>query len=208
MGVLRQSGSARLNLSTAAPRPAVQDPLLEAVREAASGEFDVLGEIGRSPGGIAYLARDLSGKQLVALRLTRSGAEDDYLLEVADRLDVAMPARPTTCPRCAAAVRGRERFCGHCGANLGSDRSAGDRWTKADLLTAAQLASRGKFEILGELSRTETGDIVYFARDVETGTIAALRLQQEGEHDYSIGLTDVLQRFAASIATHRQQPGR
>ncbi len=86
--------------------------------------------------------------------------------------------------------------------NLWSDRSAGERWNKDDLLNAVQEATRGKFEVLGEMSRSE-GGVVYFARELETGKIEALRLQKEGEGNYSIGLTGVLQRFAGSISTYR-----
>ena len=75
MGVLRDSGNTRLRLTAAGPGAAPQDALLEAVKGAAAGEFTVLGEIGRaSDGTIAYLARDVSSKKLVALRLTHGDA--------------------------------------------------------------------------------------------------------------------------------------
>lgn len=204
MGVLRESGSTRLSLPVAAPSAQPRDEVLEAVREAAAGEFTVLGEIGRKPDGtIAYLARDRSSKKLVALRLTRGGASGgEYLLEVASQLDATVPAPHSTCPQCGVPVRGWERFCTQCGVNLWSDRAAGERWNKDDLLKAVQEATSGKFEVLGEMSRSE-GGAVYFARELETGKIEALRLQREGEGDYSIGLTGVLQRFAGSISTYR-----
>jgi hypothetical protein len=188
----------------AEPSAQPRDEVLEAVREAAANEFTVLGEIGRKPDGtIAYLARDHSSKKLVALRLTRGGASgNDYLLEVASQLDATVPAPHSTCPQCSVAVRGWERFCTQCGVNLWSDRGAGERWNKDDLLKAVQQATSGKFEVLGEMSRSE-GGAVYFAREVETGKIEALRLQKEGEGNYSIGLTGVLQRFAGSISTYR-----
>ena len=70
MGVLRDSGSTRLTLtSLRTPKePGVE--LLDAVRETAASEYEVFGEIGRSPDGtVAYLARDRHDGKLVALRL-------------------------------------------------------------------------------------------------------------------------------------------
>lgn len=209
MGVLRDSGNTRLRLTAAGPGAGPQDALLEAVKGAAAGEFTVLGEIGRaSDGTIAYLARDVSSKKLVALRLTHGDAPSgEYLLEVASQLDTTVPAPPTTCPKCGAGVRGWARFCTQCGVDLWSDRSAGEGWKKEDLVQAVQEATRGRFEILGEMSRSEGGGVVYFARDLETGKIEALRLQREADRAYSIGLTGVLNRFVAPISSYRPPRG-
>jgi hypothetical protein len=210
VGVLRDSGSTKLRLTAAGPAAAARDELLEAVIGAAAGEFTVLGEIGRaSDGTIAYLARDVSSKQLVALRLTHgAAAANEYLLEVASQLDTSVPAPPTSCPKCGAGVRGWARFCTQCGLDLWSDRSAGERWKKDDLVQAVQEATGGRFEILGEMNRSEGGGVVYFARDLETGKIEALRLQKETEREYSIGLTGVLNRFVAPIANYRPPRSR
>jgi len=209
MGVLRESGSTKLSLPVAAPG-GPKDEMLEAVRDTARGEFEVLGEIGRSPDGtVAYLARDLSGKKLVALRLSR-GPGNEYLLEVANRLDNTVPAPRANCPNCRAPVRGWERFCTQCGVNLwgsaGDERGGAERWNKQELLAAVQQATRGKFEIIGDMGRKDRGGVVYFARDLETGRIEALRLQQEGD-DFSVGLTGVLQRFAGSISALNPRGG-
>ena len=205
MGILRDSGNTRLRLTAAGPGAAPQDALLEAVKGAAAGEFTVLGEIGRaSDGTIAYLARDESSKKLVALRLTHGDAShSEYLLEVASQLDTTVPAPPTTCPKCGTGVRGWARFCTQCGLDLWRDRSVGEGWKKEDLVQAVQEATHGRFEILGEMSRSEGGGVVYFARDLETGKIEALRLQKETEREYSIGLTGVLNRFVAPISSYR-----
>jgi hypothetical protein len=211
VSTLRNSGTTRLNLPAAAgPRKTAEPPdeLLEAVREVAAGEFAVLGEIGRAPDGtIAYLARDLSTQKLVALRVARGGASGaEYLLDVADQLDASVPAPPTQCPRCNAALRGWGRFCTQCGASLESARGTGEPLDKAELLTAVQEATRGRFEILGEMSRAEGGAVIYFARDPETGKIEALRLQKESDGQFSIGLTGVLTRFAGSLPPERRRP--
>ena len=179
-----------------------EDPLLVAVRGAAAGEYDVLGEIGRTPGGpTAYLARDASTKKLVVLRLTLSGAE--YLLEVVNQIDPSIPAPPTACPRCRAPVRGWGKFCTQCGHNLWTEHGAGAPRSKEDLLVAVKDVTRDNFEILGEMAHAGGTGVVYFARELQTGKIEALRLQPEATGGFSIGLTGVLQRFAQPIAGYK-----
>lgn len=208
MSVLRQSGSTKLSLKAVPGGAKPDDPLLEAVRSAAADEFTVLGEIGRAPNGVvAYLARDTASQKLIVLRLTAS-VTGEYLLEVVTEIDTSVPAPPTECPRCRAPVRGWGKFCTQCGMNLWSDRTVGARRNKDDLMAAVKDATTGNFEILGEMSRTGGGGVVYFARDLQSGKIEALRLQQEAAGDYSIGLTGVLQRFAQPIAGYKPAPGR
>src|SRR6266571_8151824 len=192
MGVLRESGSMRLSLSSLTAPAEARDELLGAVRQTAGGEYDVFGEIGRSQGGaVAYLARDRHDKKLVALRLTR-GASDEYLLEVAKQLDATVPAPGTGCPRCDAPLRSWGRYCTQCGLDLWTGPSLGHTASKDDVLEAVKQATAGKFEMLGEMSPAEGGGTVYFARELATGKIEALRLRQERGQDYSIGLTNVL----------------
>ena len=205
MGVLRDSGSGRVSLTGGSAATPPRDQLEETVRDTAAGDFEVLGEIGRSADGtVAYLARDRASGSLVALRATPSGTtRNEYLLVVVKRLDDKVPAPPSTCPRCNAALRGWDRFCTACGFNLWSDRSAGRQRGKTELLQAVKEATQGKFEILGEMSSVMGGVVVYFARDLSTGKVEALRLQQDNDREYSIGLTGVLKRFAEPIATYR-----
>lgn len=201
---LRESRTSRISLPRVGEVTGPIDELWKAVRVAAAAEYTLLGEIGRGRDGIvAYLARDRKDGSLVALKVTPSGDQSEYVLDVATQLDTSVPAPWSECPRCTVLVRGWNRFCTQCGANLWNDRTAGERWDKADLLKAVEEATRGKYEILGEMRRSEGGGIVYFARDLATGKLEALRLQSEGGRDYSIGLTGVLQRFAGSIATYR-----
>ncbi len=192
MGVLRESGSTRLTLTGLGAPEEPGAELLDAVRETATSEYEVYGEIGRSPdGAVAYLARDRHDKKLVALRLTR-GPGHEYLLEVAKQLDGSVPAPAGACPRCSAPLRSWGRFCTQCGF---------DHWTGSpgeqsaeELLAAVKQATAGKFDILGQMSRAQGGGVVYFAREIATGKVEALRLRQERDQGYSIGLTNVLQR--------------
>ena len=206
---LRESRRSRVSLPRVGETTEPVDQLWQAVREAATPDFVVLGEIGRGADGtIAYLARERAAGRLVALKASPGGAGGEYVLDVAEQVDPTLPAPLSECPRCSAPLRGWNRFCTQCGVNLWSDRSAGERWDKADLLKAVEEATRGKYEILGEMDRSDGGGVVYFARELGTGKIEALRLQPEGGREYSIGLTGVLQRFAGSIATYRSPGGR
>jgi hypothetical protein len=196
VAVYPDSSSSRPDLRTPAASPQSTDELLQAVREAAAGRFMLLGEIGCSPDGtIGYLARDPGTGQLVVLRLTPAGgSNNEYLLEVTKHLDASVPTPPSLCLRCYAAVRARAKFCTHCGASVWSERTVGEHWKKEELLDAVRAATRGKFELLGEMSQAE-GGIVYFVRDLNSSKIEALRVQQEGEGEYSIGLTGLLKRL-------------
>ena len=199
MGVLRDSGSTKFNLDSLGGSGAPGDDLLDAVRETAASEYEVFGEIGRSPDGtVAYLARDRHDGKLVALRLSRSPQPgSEYLLEVAKQLDASVPAPAGACPRCGAPLRSWGRFCTQCGFDqwTGSGGKGGLGGQSAEeLLAAVKQATAGKFEILGQMSRAQGGGVVYFAREIATGKVDALRLQQERDQGYSIGLTNVLQR--------------
>jgi hypothetical protein len=209
MGSLRDSGKTRLTLSGLQRQAEPRDELLESVREAAGNDFEVFGEMGRTRDGtIAYLARDLAEQKLVALRLTHGpAASNEYFVEVAKELDASVPAPESTCPRCAASLRSWGRFCTQCGIDLWTDPRAGQPRSKEELLHAVQEATRGKFEILGEMSKAGGGGVVYFARHLATGKVEALRLRKEEQgEEYSIGLTGVLHQFADAIATAPRRP--
>ena len=74
------------DLSGTRPGAESREQALEAVRRAAEGEYEVLGEMERSEGGgPVYFARALSSGRLVALRLTREQESDgsaSYSLDV------------------------------------------------------------------------------------------------------------------------------
>jgi Sel1 repeat/PEGA domain len=74
------------DLTDARPMDDSRDEQLRALRNAAKGEYDVLGEMQRSEGGGAvYFARELSSARLVALQLVRepeSDGSESYALHV------------------------------------------------------------------------------------------------------------------------------
>lgn len=209
MGVLRESGRTRVTLTTLTSPEEAQDELLDAVRDAAGSDFEVFGEVGRiKDGAIAYLARDLSTTQLVMLRLTAEPqGRNNYGLDVARELDASIPSPESTCPRCGTPVRSWGRFCTQCGVDLWTDPRAGQPRSKEALLEAVREATRDKYEILGEMPKAG-GGIVYFARELGTGKVEALRVRSEGGDGYSIGLTGVLRSLADSIARYRPSDPR
>jgi len=178
-------------LGTGAPN----DELLRAVRDAAAGSHEVLGELGRDAGGrVIYLARDLASAGLVALRL--DGANGEYVLDVARTLDAAVGrAIAASCERCGAPRVPGGRYCPQCGANIAQAPGAGDR--RDELLDAVKAAAKDQFEILGEMDHAEGGGVVYFARELSSGGIVTLRLRRDpvartSAESYSLGETQVL----------------
>jgi hypothetical protein len=198
--MLRDNGTAMLNV---VPNPAVSadEAFLRAVQQAAAADFTVLGEIGRGTDGvIMYLARDTQSNLLVALRLQREGhLANEFTLELARQLDNSMPAPESKCFKCSHAISGWARFCSYCGADLsGADATGGDG--SDAMLDAVRQAVAGDYDVLGQMSRTEGGGAVYFARDRNTKRIVALRLQRDGDgEEFSVGLTSALKPLAASL---------
>lgn len=176
-----RAGATRLLLPTLGTPEERKGRFLEAVRKAAAGEFEILGELGRRPeGGIAYLARDLAQSRLVALRFELTpGSQHDYVLDVLQELDASLPASGLGCPGCGKPLRGWGRYCPGCGYDLsgssGSDLTAAGTKT---LEKARALVGDG-YEILGEMKRAEGGGRIYFAREQGKDTIVGFRLRQE-----------------------------
>jgi hypothetical protein len=196
MGVLREMGKTRLSLPALSRLDEPRDEVLAAVRELASGDFEVFGEITRNAdGAIAYLARDLTAKRLVMLRLAQSRTvPGEYLLEVAKDLDASVPPPKDGCPRCGKPLRSWGRFCTNCGLDVWTAPPDAHGRSSEEMLSAVKQAVGERFEILGEMSRAQGGGAVYFARNRATGKIEALRLRPEQGQEYSIGLTNILQR--------------
>src|SRR5579864_8167164 len=185
------------------------DELLRAVRDAAAGSHDVLGEMGRDAGGrVIYLARDLKSAALVALRL--DGTDGDYVLDVARTLDAtAGRAISTACGRCGAPLVDWGKFCPQCGADVA--HAVTESGSREELLDAVKAAARGEFEILGEMERAEGGGVVYFARDLASGKVVTLRLRKEQDagpatDSYSLGETQVLHPLVNAIGAAAPVP--
>jgi hypothetical protein len=171
--------------------------LYVAVREAAAGTFDVLGELGTvATGGVVYLAREISSTELVVLKLEpgddgAGGAQ--YFLDVMRELDASVPDVEMRCPRCRAKLRQWARFCTQCGLDVSGEAPAsGEFASRAALREKVRAATAGQYEFLGDIPRSEGGGLVYFARDLTDGKIVALRLQKDMNKKFEVGVTRTL----------------
>lgn len=208
-------GTTRLTVGVAALQGPPGANLLQAVQKAVAGEHEILGELGRGDRGkVVYLAREVASGHLVALQLLpATDAAGDLWLEVVRKLDASVPSVEGACPRCGKAVVGWGRFCGHCGADLsGVAGAAAGRGAATDaLLRVVKEAARHRYEILGQMDRAEGGGVVYFARELGTGRIVALRLQREasapaGAEQYSLGVTQVLSSVVNALGASYSPP--
>jgi serine/threonine protein kinase len=160
------------------------DPSLErslgSLRALASGEFEVLGPLGRDPrGGYAFLARDLSRDRLVVLKHRRSdSAGPRGQLEVIPQLDSSVPPPAGSCPVCHAPFTSWEPACTECGVNVAGSGFAASGTSLAEVLARVREAAHG-YEVLGTMARAVGGEPVFFAREFSGGDLVALLLEPE-----------------------------
>jgi TPR repeat protein len=183
------------------------DDLLRAVKEAAAAEYEILGEMGRGErGSVVYLSRERTSRKLVALRLRPDGGE--YELSVLRELDAAVPTVGKKCPSCNVDLVGWGRFCSHCGQDLTGARSG--ETSPEELFKAVQMAADGEYEVLGEMQRSGGEGVVYFARELDSGRLVALRLTREQESDgsesYALDVTHVIKPLVASLGATYSSP--
>jgi hypothetical protein len=174
------------------------DELLEGVRQMAADDFEVFGEIGRGDNStIIYLARDKTEFKLVALKLSPSRMDpNEFVLDVVNELDSTLPSFDNPCDKCGTRLHRWGRFCPKCGADLYD--KAEQKWTAEELREAVQEFATNRFEILGEM-QTQGGGRIYFARDIESGKVGALRLQKQSEDEFNLGFTGILKPVVASV---------
>ncbi|MGD2122949.1 MAG: hypothetical protein PVJ76_14445 [Gemmatimonadota bacterium] len=176
-----RAGATNLFLPTLETEAGPRGKFLEAIRKAAAGEFEILGELGRRPdGGIAYLARDLAQPRLVALRLERQagGGHNDYVLNVLQELDGSLPASGSGCIRCGKPLRGWGRFCPHCGYDLSGLDTSGIPSSREEVEKLAKDLLGEECRVLGRMRRAEGAGTVVFAKPSSKDTIVGLRLRR------------------------------
>jgi hypothetical protein len=171
--------------------------LYVAVREAAAGTFDVLGELGTAPaGGVVYLAREIASGELAVLKLEPGddgAGGTQYFLDVGHELDASVPDVETRCPRCRAQLRQWGRFCTQCGLDVSGEAPAtGQHASRAALRDKVRAATAGHYQFLGDIPRGEGGGLVYFARDMADGKIVVLRLEKDTNQKFEVGVTRTL----------------
>jgi TPR repeat protein len=183
------------------------DQLQAEVKKAASGVYDILGEMGRSKSGnVVYLAREVASGHLVAMKLSRMSRSGDreFSLEVVRTLDDSVPGLENQCPQCKALLADWGRFCTRCGADLSSANANPSASETIQLVDAVKQATAGSYEILGKMDRSASKGVVFFARDLKRGKLVALRLQRDASGDpnqavYSLGETQVFRPLAAEL---------
>ena len=171
----------------------IEDAVWEALTRALAGEYEIMARLGLGSGGApVYLARELLTDNLVALRLPPlvSGNEaQEYGLEVVRQIDGSLPEIETRCSHCGATLRQWARFCSRCGRDIsGLDPSTSGK-TRDQLRKLARDTARGKYDVLGEMTRAEGGGLVYFGRDLGTDQIVGLQLEAGPEATVTITTT-------------------
>lgn len=175
------------------------DPISTALIEAVSGDYEVFGELGRRDDGvIVFLARTIVARTLVALVLTpgTAGTEEEYSLDVLDKLDARVPESPQECSQCHSMLRPWARFCVRCGHDA-SGLSASGSLGPDELRSLAERAAGDRYELLGELPRSGGGGAVYFGRNRQTGKVAALRLELGGNERVGVSTMQTLRTIDA-----------
>ena len=195
MGTLHESGRAQVRPSRVTGPDAPADPLLAGIRQLVGLDYEVCGEIGRSAdGGVAYLARDLRTRMLVAFKAI-PGRGEEYELELVAELREDVPALEQFCGHCGGRIRAWGRFCGHCGKEIHPDTG---RYTPEQLREAVQASLQDRFEILGDMGSQDGR--VYFARNLDSGQIETLRLTAGKGDEFSIRVTRVLESLVSGPA--------
>ncbi len=168
-------------------------------------DYDLLAEFGRVDGQTVYLARERATGALAVARRP-SGASASAPLTVSRVLDGTVPADGAVCPSCVGSLRTWGRFCPSCGREVfGTAPTTGEAPGAAELLQAVRDAAADRFDVLGALPRSDGGDTIYFAVDLNTADVVALRLAREGvEADgtlsYSLELPLTLSPVGPTVA--------
>ena len=156
--------------------------LLAAVKEQASEDFVVYGELGgerEKDAGLALLALERESNTLVLLiasATTGPGGVIDLGVEVRTELDADVLASGTVCVSCGNRLRPSGRFCPNCGVEVQGQTAAPDA-DPDEMRAAVEGSITDDYELLGEMLRKEGGR-VYFAREKASGAITALCLNK------------------------------
>jgi eukaryotic-like serine/threonine-protein kinase len=162
-----------------------------------STDFEIMGELGQTGEGPAFLARDRSTHELVAVRPAGTAGG----LAVMSALNSAVPAAPRNCPICRTAISDWRRFCDQCGADLSGVDVAPEGLDARQVVEEVLRISDRPVDLLGPMKRSEGGGDVWFGCDRQTGEILALNLKRGAgpgrAGGYSVAVTAVLPASAA-----------
>lgn len=183
--------------------------LLERVREAVAGTYDLLGELGREEGHTLFLAREVATGVLVAVAIVPEDPDAaEVTVETRRTLGITVAVKGSACPECGTELPDLERFCFHCGADLSGVAIPEGSRDSERLLAALTEATAGRFEILGRMEREGGAGTVYLARSLADGQILALRLRRAEPRDavkaeFVVGQT---QMFRPDVPTPAAAP--
>jgi len=164
-------------------------------------QYNLLAEFGRVDGQTVYLARDRATGEVAIAR--RRSDDPSGPLTISHVLDATVPADGAVCSSCIGALRSWGRFCPSCGREVfGAQPTSGDSPSPEQLLDAVRHAAEGRFDILGSIPRADGGDTIYFAVDLSTADVVALRLNREGvEADGTLSYSLELPLILSSVQT-------
>jgi len=173
-----------------------------------AADFEIVGEFGRTGEGSAYLARDRSTGELVAVR---PAGDDAAGLAVADALDSSIPATSRNCPICRVPIADWRRFCDQCGADLSGVDVAPEGLDARRLVERALESSDQPVDLLGPIRRSEGGGDVWFGRNRRTGEVLAIDLTRgqatkRTGGTFGIAVTALTPAGSPSTAAERTAP--
>ncbi len=178
--------------------------------DAVSADYEVLGELGRRDESIGFLARTWAGRVLVVLLLSpgAQGTEQEYSLDVIEKLDARVPQPPQECSQCHMTLRPWARFCTRCGHDV-SGLAATGSMKPDDLRLLAERTAGDQYELLGEMARSGGGGAVYFGRDRATRKVAVLRLERGSDERVAVKSTQTLKTMETPVrSTPSDDEGR
>ena len=176
------------------------DQILDALMDAVSADYEVLGELGRRDESIGFLGRAWAGRTLVVLLLSPGAPETDseYSLDVIEKLDARVPQPPQECSQCHMTLRPWARFCTRCGNDV-SGLAATGSMKPDDLRRLAERTAGDQYELLGEMARSGGGGAVYFGRDRATKKVAVLRLERGSDERVAVRSTQTLKTMETPV---------
>jgi hypothetical protein len=176
--------------------------LLGWVREAAAGEYEVLGEMGRADGARIYLAREQAGSRplLLALRPAGSAADGSEQLTLEPYAALEPPEVPAGagCPACGHLDPRGGRFCPACGGPVAEAARHAIR-ARARLAEAVH-AQLPDHELIAATPWHE--DTLFLARSA-AGSLVGMRLSAspaaDGAEEYDLEMLPALQPVLAEL---------
>lgn len=139
--------------------------LLDHITSAVADEYTVLGQLGESSRGSAFLARERAGGHLVVLAVPPSADELSVLAALGDEV----PANAGTCTACGEAPPTFTTFCPNCGRAFVQSAVGAHRFTADEVRAAAAPA----YDLLGEVAH-QSGGSLFFVRDQADRRLVAL----------------------------------